>query len=121
MAADHEHAAHGPIVSEDAQGNTAIDFHGWGHPLPLLETPLLDRVRREPASGAAEPWSHDFLVGVQQRAASRAIGPAEPLIAAARVAASLPNMNCHGEAYQRRKDALGALRAAVRDYDEATR
>ena len=40
----HEHAAHGPIVTVDADGNVAVDLHGWGHPLSVA-TPLLDRLR----------------------------------------------------------------------------
>lgn len=51
-----EHPGHGPTVTTDVYGNVVIDLHGWGHPLPPMETPLLDLIEKEPASGSVEEW-----------------------------------------------------------------
>jgi len=66
------------------------------------------------------PWVADYMAGVRERAASRAIEPVLPLLLTVRRVAGLPTMNCHGAPYQERKEALAALRAALRAYDEAT-
>lgn len=51
-----EHAPHGPIVREDEDGNVAVDLHGWGHPLPPIETPLRGLYPNTPSTAVRHEW-----------------------------------------------------------------